>query len=301
MEGASHNLREDADDPSPDISPEQRAVKLIALTIAVGIAYFLAARLSLYLLSQPDGVALFWPAAVVSSGVLIALGRDWRWPVALGTTAATIAANLTGDRTIWGALTFALCNAGEALFAAWLIERYGGRDFSLGRLRHVLWLLTAAIVATAASGVGGAIGYKLFHSPDAPFLVIWLNWFTSDAIGIITVAPLIIGIEAVVRVPPPRRQIFEGITALIAVTVGIVAVIFLWPKAWPEVIRTCRSIVPADCYGLPPGAARPSQLPRSSSSLYQSSLRLSSGSGLLPMLDTRSVTASRAPKLPSWA
>src|SRR5215813_11277386 len=56
----------------------------IGLAAAVGIAYFLAARLSLLLLT-PEGVAVFWPAAGVSSGTLIALGRDARWPVAAGT------------------------------------------------------------------------------------------------------------------------------------------------------------------------------------------------------------------------
>ena len=108
------DLRKQAYDRlSPDVSPERTAVGLITLTIAVGVAYFLAARLSLFLQSQPDGVAVFWPAAGISSGVLIALGRDARWPVAVGTIAATIVANLTSDRTIWGSMTFALCNAGK--------------------------------------------------------------------------------------------------------------------------------------------------------------------------------------------
>src|SRR5215471_4957895 len=66
----------------------------IALAIAVGIAYFVAAQLSLALLAKPDGVAVFWPAAGVSSGVLIALGRDARVPVASGVIVATVIANL---------------------------------------------------------------------------------------------------------------------------------------------------------------------------------------------------------------
>jgi uncharacterized membrane protein YhhN len=50
-----------------------RSVGSITLAVAVGIAYFLSARLSLFLLTQPDGVAVFWPAAGVASGVLIVL------------------------------------------------------------------------------------------------------------------------------------------------------------------------------------------------------------------------------------
>jgi integral membrane sensor domain MASE1 len=128
------------------------------LAVAVGVAYFLAARLSLLLMTQP-GVAVFWPAAGVSSGTLIALGRAARWPVAVGVIAATITANLTGDRNVLSSSIFALSDAGEAMLVAWMIDRYVCSDFDLGRLRHVLALLAAAIVGTALSGIGGTVGY----------------------------------------------------------------------------------------------------------------------------------------------
>src|SRR5262245_60755550 len=101
------------------------------LGLAVGTAYFLAAKLSLVLLG-PDGVALFWPAAGVSAGVLIALGRDAQLSVAGGTLIAAVAANLTGDRSVWGASALALCDTGETLLIAWLAERYLGPEISLG-------------------------------------------------------------------------------------------------------------------------------------------------------------------------
>src|SRR5258705_2290847 len=184
------NLREQVQRQySADADPMRRWVGSVGLAVAVGIAYFLAAQLSLFLLTKPEGVAVFWPAAGISSGVLIALGRDVRLPVAVGTMVATVVANLMGDRTLWGAIAMALCNAGEALLVAWLIKRHFGPRFSLGRLRHVLGLLAAAIVGTAVSGVGGTIAYKLFHSPTAPILTTWQHWFASDALGIVTVAP----------------------------------------------------------------------------------------------------------------
>jgi len=60
------------------------------------LAYFVAAR-SLALLEPIDGVAVFWPAAGVASGLWIALGSSARWPVVVGVVAATISANLLGD------------------------------------------------------------------------------------------------------------------------------------------------------------------------------------------------------------
>src|SRR5579864_488060 len=129
----------------PDAGSTRRWARSIGLAAAVGIAYFLAARLSLLLLTKPDGVAVFWPASGVAAGVLIALGPRARLPVVVGASVATIVANLLGDRTLWGAVVFALCNAGEAVLTAGLIQRYLGSPFILGRLRHVLGLLAAAI------------------------------------------------------------------------------------------------------------------------------------------------------------
>jgi hypothetical protein len=72
----------------------------IALAIAVSVAYFFAAQLSLELLTKPDGVAVFWPAAGISSGILIALGPRVRLPVTVGIVIASTVASLVGDRSI---------------------------------------------------------------------------------------------------------------------------------------------------------------------------------------------------------
>ena len=166
----------------------------LVMTIALAIAYFLAARLSLILLTEPDGVAVFWPAAGVSTGALIGLGSRARFPVITGTMAATVAANLMGDRNIGSAIIFALCNAGEAALVATLIGRYFGTSFNLDKPRNVFGLLTATIVGTAISGIGGTVGFELFHNSPVPTLTIWQHWFASDALGIIAVAPLLIGL-----------------------------------------------------------------------------------------------------------
>jgi IS5 family transposase len=174
-------------------------VSAIGTAAAVGVAYFLAAELSLALLTKPEGVAVFWPAAGVAVGAIIALGPNARLPVAVGTIAATLVANLMGDRNLWSTILFAFCNAGEAVFAAWLIQHYFGSDFGLSRLRHVLGLLAAAIIAPALSGIGGAIAFKLFHDTATPLLTTWQHWVASDGLGILTVAPLLTQLGTVSR------------------------------------------------------------------------------------------------------
>jgi PAS domain S-box-containing protein len=207
----------------------------IGLTVAVSIIYFLAAELGLALLAESDGIARFWPAAGVSSGVLVAFGRQARLRVASGVVVATIVANVTGDRNLWSATAFAFCNAGEALLTAWLIERYFGTPFSLDRPHNVLGLLAAAVVATAASGIGGAVAHNLFHSPMAPVVTTWRHWFASDIVGVITVAPLVIGLAEAVRAPPSRNEIIEGVVALVVLAAMTVVVVLLPPEPWQTV------------------------------------------------------------------
>jgi signal transduction histidine kinase len=214
----------------------RRWVTGIGLAVAVGSAYFLAAQLSLGLLIEPDGVAVFWPAAGISSGVLIALGPQARWPVAAGAMAATVAANLMGDRDIWAATAFAMCNAAEALITAGLIQHYYGTGLRLDQLRQVLGLLAAAVVGTVISGIGGAVAYKLFHSPTAPMLSTWRHWFASDAVGIIAVAPLVIGLAAAVREPPRRSEFFEGAAALVVLAAMTGIIVSLPQEPWETVV-----------------------------------------------------------------
>ena len=204
------------------------------LAVAVGSVYLLSAKLSLALLT-PDGVAVFWPAAGISAGALIAFGPQARWAVVAGTMVATIVANLLGDRNVASSIMFALCNAGEALLAAGLIERYFGTPFSLDRLRHVLGLLAAAIVATAISGIGGTLGFAWFHGATSLFAT-WQNWFASDALGIVTVAPLVIGLASAAREPPTRGETIEGLIALALLIVLSIIVITLPPETWTTVV-----------------------------------------------------------------
>ena len=206
------------------------------LFVVVGVAYFLAARLSLALLTVPDGVAAFWPAAGVAAGTMLALGPAARMPVAAAVATATIVANLTGDRNLPTAIVFAICNAGEATLIAVLIERQHGPRFALDSLPRVLGFFLATVVATTISGIGGTAGFVLLHSSDAPVLTTWLNWFASDAIGVVAVAPLGIGIVRALRDPPDLGKVAEGV-CILAVLALLSMAGFGWPTGrWPIIL-----------------------------------------------------------------
>jgi PAS domain S-box-containing protein len=213
------------------VDPMWRWGGSIGLAFVVGIAYLLAARLSL-LLTTPGGVAVFWPASGVAAGALIALGHRAQLPVAVGAMAGTIAAALLGGRNLTGSLVNALCNAAEALITAGLIERYFGPRFSLDSLRQVLGLIAATIVGTALSGIGGTLGFTYLRGSTAPLLTTWQHWFLSDALGILTVAPLLIGLASAAREPPSPREFSEGLVALAVLVVMSGLVISLPREPW---------------------------------------------------------------------
>jgi PAS domain S-box-containing protein len=202
------------------------------LAIAVGVAYFLTAELGLALLTSTEHVAVFWPAAGISVGILIALGPWARAPVAVAVIGASAAAALLTDRNVWSALSFGLCNAGEALLARWLIERWFGPVFNLDNLRRVVGFFAAAAITTATSALGAAGAMKLFGPSTADFLDIWQVWFASDALGVVTVAPLLIGTAAAVRNPPPWRELLEGTLVVVAVAIANIIALALLTGSW---------------------------------------------------------------------
>jgi PAS domain S-box-containing protein len=102
----------------------------------------------------------------------------------------------------------------------------------LNELRRVLALFAAAAIATSLSGIVGTVGFVLFHGSAASLPVIWFHWFSSDAIGIIAVAPLAIGLASFVRNRPPPREIAEGVLALAVVSLVCALLVFLPNEPW---------------------------------------------------------------------
>jgi PAS domain S-box-containing protein len=237
--------------------PPPWAIFVVA-TLAVAIAYFLSARLSLALLEKPDGVAAFWPAAGVASGALIVAGSAARWPVLVGVMAATILANLLGDRNIWSSILFAVANASEAAIVAGLIERSFGSPFELNTLRRVIGLFAATIVGTIFSGILGTIGFVWFYgdaTASAP--TVWLHWFASDALGTLTVAPLVIGLASLLRNVPSTREAAESALALAVVCVLCAFLVYLPNRPWALELATI-ALCPLFVWiaaRLPPGIA----------------------------------------------
>src|SRR5262245_26761634 len=92
------------------------------LAVAVGIAYFLAAQLSLSFRTDV-GTAAFWPGTGVAVGASIVFGRDARLRLSAAIAVASIAASLIIGRSPGLAIALGVASAGQTLLTGWLIER----------------------------------------------------------------------------------------------------------------------------------------------------------------------------------
>jgi signal transduction histidine kinase len=210
-------------------------LRSIGIAVAVGVAYFLAAQLSNSFLITPETV-IFWPAAGISSGLLISLWSIARWPVLAGVIVATAAVNLLRHFGVAATAAWVVGNTAEPLIIAGLMQHYFGAHFKIDRLYCVLGLFAAAVAGTAvASTWWTVVYYWLFASLNEPTAT-WLHWIVSDFAGIVSVAPLVIGLAAALQRPPPRRESIESIAALavLGAMTGII-VFSLPPEAWETV------------------------------------------------------------------
>ena len=208
----------------------------IGLAAAVGLTYFLMALLSYGLSLQSEGLAVFWPASGVSSGILIALGSRARWPVVSGVIVAVVADHLIMADPLRVGIAFALSDAAETLIIAGLVERYFGAEFSLDRLRNVLGILAAAVIGTCVSGIGGVAASVLLRPPTVPILTIWHHWVASNTIGFIAVAPLLIGLAGALHQQSRSGELVEGAAVLTTLAMMTGVIISLSPQRWETVV-----------------------------------------------------------------
>jgi PAS domain S-box-containing protein len=210
----------------------------VKLTVATGVAYFLAARLGL-VLRVDSGVAVFWPASGVAIGALIAFGPKARLPLAVAVFLATAASNLMIGRDPWLTMVFGLLNVSQTLFTAWLLERRFGRTFNLEGVQRVLAFLAAAAAGSALAAAGAAAAIAIY-SPTAFPLQVWGLWFAASSLGIVTVAPLLIGSGDAMRERLTRHEQIEGWAGLLVVGVVTAFLVSLpdgpWATALPEAL-----------------------------------------------------------------
>ncbi len=212
----------------------------LLVVVAVACGYALAGYISLTHMTPAENIALFWPAAGLSAGLLIAMGPGARIPVAIAVAIATLAANLVARSSLPVATVFAACNVLECLMVAQLVEQLDREGERFERLRGVMAFIAATISGAALAAVPAALAIKMFGLSDVSLIKLWFVWFRSDAVGIVTVAPLFIMLPSLWRDPLPAASLLEGVSAV--ALAGVAAIITLGMRydntTWPLLAPT---------------------------------------------------------------
>ncbi len=205
----------------------------LAVFLGVGMLYYLMGWLALQLLTESEGVAVFWPASGLAAGAVAICRRHLQWPIALAVFAATVIANVQARSSLNATLIFALCNAAECLLFGWLIRRVSPGGRHLENLYSVVAFLVAAAFAAAVAALPAAYAIQKLGLSKAPLQQIWLSWFEADALGIIALAPILLTLPAVIQSPPRLSKLFESV---LAVLIGPAVAYFAFGLAYTGVL-----------------------------------------------------------------
>ncbi len=176
-------------------------------------------------------VSSAWPPAGIAVAALVLFGRRL-WP---GVAAGAFVANFVSGLTPIVAVVIAVGNTAEALVAAWLLSRPGVAP-ALDRLRDVFALIAVASVATVVSASVGVTALWASGAATGQSLgLLWLNWWTGDAIGILIIGALLLTWRGILADwPPPPRAALEAVAlvlGLAALTALLIALPF--PYIYP--------------------------------------------------------------------
>lgn len=161
-------------------------------TIVFSLAFYLCAELGRFLSIQTTSYVSFWiPTGLCCATLLLHESRAWPWLLL-----ATLPANILFDGlhgtpplTI---LLFYIANTCEAFVGAWLVRRFVAEVPSLTDLKEFIGLLGfGALVGPAFGAAIGAFAlaqWGVSHS----FFQAWITWWSSAAMAVLLVAPLIL-------------------------------------------------------------------------------------------------------------
>lgn len=189
--------------------------------LLLAAAYFATAKLALLAAIPPGYATAVWPPSGIALAALLLLGNRVLPGIWLG--AALV--NITVQSSPLAAALIATGNMLEALLAAVLLRRHLGtqREFEHGE-DVLAFVAVAALSATIAATVA-ALPLALVHSISWPELGWnWWTWWLGDAMGMILVAPLILGWCAREQTSWSPRKAAEGATlatSLLLITLAI--------------------------------------------------------------------------------
>lgn len=198
-------------------------LEFIAKNAAIALAYYLCARVGLYFATINQTASPVWPASGVGFSALALYGPI----LAPGIWLGAFLANLQTDAGMSGAFLIAFGNTAEAWIGCWLFNRIMNSRHDFQNHTYALAIITASTFATMVSATWGS-GVLLFngHLNFSFADEVWLTWWIGDALGVLLIAPLTMGVFSYLYRDLFQRQVLINLFKVGVITAFCTHVIF---------------------------------------------------------------------------
>lgn len=206
-----------------------RGVRQGALLAGFPVLYLAALRAGYGFYLTPESVSALWPASGVGLFAFY-VARIRIWPllllIAIGCDHLAAWMQAPGE-----AVGFASYSQVEFLLGAWLLRRVCPRGCDVAAVGDLLRFVAVGVVlAPAISALLGAWRFVTIQ-PGLDYLSVWQVWWSSDALGVLVFAPLLLAWRTWPRGGETGCGWGETLAAL-AVLAGLSALVF-WRDAQP--------------------------------------------------------------------
>ncbi len=182
-------------------------LKVLGTVAALAAVYFIAGKLGLQLAYVHASATAVWPCTGIAIAALLVFGYRV-WP---GILIGAFLVNLTTAGSVATSIGIAIGNMLEGLVGCYLVSRFARGKEAFARAQDIFkFALLVGMAATTVSAtigvatlaVGGFANWSAFGS-------MWCTWWLGDAVGAVTVTPLLLLWWENPRLRWTREQITE--------------------------------------------------------------------------------------------
>ena len=161
--------------------------------LAVGIGYYLAARLGFVFTLQPHPISTLWPPnALLMAALLVTPARTW-WVLLAAALPGHLLAELQSGVPPAMVLGWFASNCSEALIGAGLVRMYVRGPLDFNALRNCgIFLVSGALIAPLVSSFFDAGLLKLIGFGEGEYWTLVRMRFASNVLANLMIVPLIV-------------------------------------------------------------------------------------------------------------
>ncbi len=181
--------------------------KNVAAVAGLAAVYFVAGKLGLQLAYVHASATAVWPCTGIAIAALLVFGYRV-WP---GILIGAFLVNLTTAGSVGTSIAIAAGNTLEGLAACFLVQRFAQGKEAFARAQDIFkFALLAGMAATTISAtIGVGVLVAAGFADWTAFGSMWSTWWLGDAVGAVTVTPLLLLWWENPRVRWTREQVTE--------------------------------------------------------------------------------------------